>query len=164
MKFFGEKQKKLYTEFISQYIPNNIAVYVEPFAGTFSVACYLLEEREEDSPQKFIYNDINRYDLTIFADKIHHLDYKEILKMYDSENTFFYFDPPYFKKEFLYDGCENYTKQFHIELKEEVEKLKGNFLISYYNDSFITNLYKDFNVIKYNGDNKTFKSEILIKL
>lgn len=165
MKFFGQKQKKLYKEFLSQYIPNNIEIYVEPFAGTFSVACYLIEERLKDidnSPKKLIYNDINDYNLTIYADKVHHLDYKEIFKLYDSENTFFYLDPPYYKKEFLYDGCEYYNKEFHIELKNEIEKLKGKFLLSYSNDKFITELYKNFNIIYYKGDNRIFRNEILI--
>jgi len=163
MKFLGQKRKKLYTEFISEHIPDNILVYVEPFAGSFSVALYLLEEREENAPGKFIYNDINKYDTIIYADKIHHLDYSEIFEMYDSENTFFYMDPPYYRKEFIYDGCGDYTKQFHIDLRDNIKNLKGQFLLSYNNDKFITNLYKDFTIIKYNGVFKSFNSEILIK-
>ena len=162
MKFYGQKQYKLYKEFISQHIPNNIEIYVEPFAGSFSVACYLVEERLYNSPKKLIYNDINEYNLTIYADNVHHLDYKEIFNVYDSENTFFYLDPPYYKKEFLYEGCENYTKDFHIDLKDEIKKLKGKFLMSYNKDRFITDLYKDFNIIYYTGDNRLFKNEILI--
>lgn len=165
MVFFGQKRKKLYTEFISEHIPDNIKIYVEPFAGTFSIACYLFEERQNNGtePKKIIYNDINKYDFTIFADKVHHLDYKEIFDLYDSEDTFFYLDPPYYKKEFLYDGCEGYTKQFHIELRDNIKKLKGKFLLSYNNDKFITDLYKDFNIIYYTGKNKLFEKEILIK-
>jgi len=163
MKFLGQKRRKLYSEFISEHIPDNILVYVEPFAGSFSVAIYLLEEREEDSPEKFIYNDINRYDTIIYADKIHHLDYNEIFEMYDNENTFFYIDPPYYRKEFIYEGCSDYTKQFHIKLRDNIKKLKGQFLLSYNNEKFITELYKDFNIIYYKGENILFRNEILIK-
>lgn len=165
MKFYGQKQKKLYEEFISQHIPNNIEIYVEPFAGSFSVACYLIEERLKDidkSPKKLIYNDINNYNLKIYADKVHHLDYKEIFKLYDSEKTFFYLDPPYFKKEFLYSGCENYSRQFHIELYDEIKKLKGKFTLSYEDCTFIRDLYKDFTIYKYDGKNRIFKNELII--
>lgn len=163
MKFLGQKSYKLYKEFISKYIPDNLETYVEPFAGSFAVACYLFEERLEKSPKRFIYNDINDYNLTIYADKVHHLDYKQIFEMYDSENTFFYLDPPYFKKEFLYDGCENYSKDFHIELRDQISKLKGNFLLSYSDNKFIRDLYKDFDIISYTGSNYIFRNELLIK-
>ena len=165
MKFYGQKRKKLYKEFISQHIPNNIEIYVEPFAGTFSVACYLIEERLseiDNSPKKFIYNDINNYNLTIYADKVHHLDYKDIFKLYDSESTFFYLDPPYYKKEFLYEGCKNYTTDFHIELKNEIVKLKGKFALSYEDCTFIRELYKDLTIYKYEGTNRIFKNELII--
>jgi len=166
MKFLGQKRKKLYQEFISKYIPDNIEVYVEPFAGSFSVAHYLLNERFSEYydilPKKYIYNDINNYNINILADEIHHLDYKEIFKLYDSEQTFFYLDPPYYKKEFIYDGCENYTKDFHIELKNEIEKLKGNFALSYEDNTFIRELYSNFNINLYPGTNKLFKKELII--
>lgn len=162
MRFFGQKREKLYKELISQHFSDDIEVYVEPFAGTFSVACYLLEERLEHSPKKFIYNDINDYNFTIYADKVHHLDYREIFKMYDSETTVFYLDPPYYKKEFLYDGCEDYTKDFHIELKNEIDKLKGKIILSYQDDIFIRDLYNEYNINKYKGDDRIFKNELVI--
>jgi len=169
MKFFGQKRKDLYKELISKHIPDDIEIYVEPFAGSFSVACYLIEERltpVDHSPKKIIYNDINDYKLTIYADKVHHLDYKEIFKMYDNENTFFYLDPPYYKKEFLYEGCKNYMNDFHIELHDEIKKLKGNIALSYEDCKFIRDLYKDFNIYCYDGHNKlfgeTFKKELII--
>ena len=155
MMFFGQKTKRFFDEELSKFFPNNIDIYVAPFAGTFSVACYLFES--DKSPKKFIYNDIKDYNMTIYADKVHNLDYKEIFKMYDSENTFFYLDPPYYKKEFLYD-LET-SKDFHIELFNEINKLKGNFILSYNNDKFILNLYKD-KKIYHCGDR--FKNEIII--
>jgi len=166
MRFLGQKRLDLYEEFISIYIPNNIETYVEPFAGSFAVACYLIEDRIKDGtePKKLIYNDINRYDLTIYADKVHHLDYKKIFEMYDSVDTFFYLDPPYFKKEYLYDGCGDYTKQFHIELRDILKNIKGKFLLSYEDGSFIRELYKDFNIIEYDGNDKYLKGELLINI
>lgn len=162
MNFIGGKRLKLYNEFISKFIPKNIETYVEPFAGSFAVACYIVEERLNNSPKKFIYNDINDYDFTVYADKVHHLDYKEIFKMYDNTDTVFYCDPPYYKKEFLYNGCKDYTKQFHIELHDELKKLNGKIVLSYEENRFILDLYKDFNIHRYDGNTQIFRKELII--
>jgi len=162
VEFLGRKKKQLYTDFISQYIPNNIKTYIEPFGGTFSVSKYIVEERKDNPPQRLIYNDMNIYPIDICADEIYHLDYKEIFKKFDTKDTIFYLDPPYYKKEHIYDGCENYTKDFHIELYNEIKKLKGDVIISYNNNRFICELYKDFQIKKYSGDVFKFRDEIII--
>lgn len=141
MKLLGQKTKKFFNEELSKFIPENINTYVEPFGGTFSVACFLFERDIEKSPKKIIYNDIHNYNMNIYADKVYHLDYKEIFKLYDNPDTFFYLDPPYYKKEFLYNL--EFSKEFHIELFNEINKLKGNYVLSYNNEPFILNLYKN---------------------
>jgi site-specific DNA-adenine methylase len=157
MRFIGKKTKNIYTEFISKYIQKNISIYVEPFGGSFAISTYL-----ENKPDLMIYNDINTYDININADHIHHLDYKDIFDMYDSPDAVFYIDPPYFLKEFYYDGCENYTKDFHVELKEKINNLKGKVIISYESKSFILKLYSDYNIYRYNGTDPILKNEIII--
>ena len=137
MRFIGQKQKKYYTEFISKFIPDNMKTYIEPFGGSFAVATYLFEERISE-PIKYIYNDINIYNIDIKADKVHHLDYKEIFKMYDSEDAVFYLDPPYISYEHLYDGCQNFD---HEELRDEIKKLKGKVILSYSDHRRIYSLY-----------------------
>jgi len=82
--------------------------------------------------------------------------------MYNTDNVVWYLDPPYYKKEYLYDNCENYTDDFHIELKNEIDKLKGNVIISYEDKPFIRKLYKDYNIHNYNGDRIIFKHELII--
>lgn len=158
MRFIGEKRKGLYKEFISLYLPNNIKTYVEPFGGSFAVATYLFEDRINESI-KYIYNDINDYGLDIKADKIHHLDYREIFKMYDSPDTLFYLDPPYYGKEFLYKGCDNFD---HLALRDSIKELEGKVIMSYNNKRYILNIYEGFEIIKYKGDNFLFRDEILI--
>ncbi|MCK9417477.1 DNA adenine methylase [Candidatus Dojkabacteria bacterium] len=155
--FIGQKRKKLYTEFISKFIPQNIKTYIEPFGGSFAVSTYL-----DNKPDTLIYNDINHYDINIVADITHHLDYKVIFDMYDNADTVFFLDPPYFRKEKWYAGCENYTKDFHIELHDEIKKLKGKVILSYEKHKFILDLYKDFNVYEYDGTNYLFKKEMII--
>lgn len=82
--------------------------------------------------------------------------------MYDNADTVFYLDPPYLLKEKWYVGCENYTKDFHIELHDEIKKLKGKVILSYEKHKFILDLYKDFNVYEYDGTNYLFKKEMII--
>jgi site-specific DNA-adenine methylase len=167
MTFFGQKRRKLYDEFISQYIPDNIETYVEPFAGSFAVAYYLFEERIEDGtePKRFIYNDINKYDFTVFADKVHHLDYKEIFKMYDNENTVFYLDPPYYVKGNDLYQC-GFTKEDHSRLSNVVKDLKGEWVLSYDDCEEIRSIYNWARTekidVNYSIGGATTKSELLI--
>ena len=157
MKIIGYKKRKIYDEFISKYLPKNINIYIEPFAGSFSVAKYIKER-----PNKLIYNDINKYDIEIDADNIHNLDYTEIFKIYDSEEVVYYMDPPYFKKEHYYDNCEEYTEEFHYQLCEKIKKLKGRVILSYEDNKYIRELYKDFNIYKYEGKSFEFRNELII--
>lgn len=154
---YGYKKKKLFDTFISQFIPEDIEIYCEPFGGNFSVFNYL-----KSKPKLSIYNDINTYDIKINADIVYHLNYKDIFEKYNNTNTVWYLDPPYYKKEFLYKNCENYTQDFHIELKNEIQKLKGKIILSYEDCKFIRDLYSNFNIHKYEGDNIIFKNELII--
>jgi len=53
-----------------------------------------------------------------------------LIKLKDSENTFFYCDPPYVSSDCgHYDG---YTKDNFIELLETLKNIKGKFLLSSY--------------------------------
>lgn len=155
---FGQKKERLFKEFIEKYFPSDIHnyVYVEPFGGSFSVSTFL-----KNKPNKLIYNDIVDYDLSIIADEIHHSDYLDILSKYDSENTFFYLDPPYFGKEKFY-GKEKNDIQFHTDLFNSLKKIKGKFVMSYEENKFIRELWKGHNIFKYDGDYPVFKHEILI--
>ena len=90
-KVVGQKSnKELYKGLISLHIPETIKTYVEPFGGSFCLNKFFVNR-----PELLVYNDIKEYDFEIIADRIHHLDYREIIQMYDSMDTFFYFDPMY---------------------------------------------------------------------
>lgn len=72
--------------------------------------------------------------------KIHNLDYQDIIDMYDSESTFFYVDPPYMGKESFYLG-HDFSEKSHSELAKKLNSIKGRFLLSYYHFDGLKDLY-----------------------
>jgi len=156
MKLVGEKRKPHYTDFLKEYLPKNIKTYVEPFGGTFNMSTYL-----ENRPDTLVYNDIHQYDFDIEADIKSHQDYKKVMAEFDSEQTVFYLDPPYYNKEHLYD-LKKGDGVFHTELRNVLKGIKGEFFLSYQDCKFIRELYKDFNIIKYSGDTFFLRDELII--
>ena len=94
-------------------------------------------------------------------------DFEKLIKRYDTPDTFFYLDPPYYKNEHLYE--RNKTSRFgkHQELADILKSIDGKFLLSYNDDSFIRSLYKDFIIeeieapYSFNGIRR--KTELLIR-
>ena len=79
--------------------------------------------------------------------KIFNKDYSLIIKQYDSNETFFFIDPPY----------ENTNKTFYNESQFDYEKLayilkniKGLFLLTLNDSKNIRNIFKDFIIKKIN--------------
>lgn len=159
---YGVKRKQFIVEMIIPNIPKkwNKVVYIEPFGGTFAVGNVLIKYFRISST---IYNDIVKYDdIVITADTILNTDYFKVMDAFNMNNDcFFYIDPPYYGKEDWY-GMKKFDKNFHIDLFNKVESLKCPFLISYEDCEFIRTLYKDYEIIKYEGTNKIFRHEILI--
>ena len=75
---------------------------------------------------------------------IENLDYKSLIAKYDSPNAFFYLDPPYYGSEDVYNGGKFFTRADHEVLAEILKTVKGKFLVSYYDDTAIRELYKGF--------------------
>ena len=97
---------------------------------------------------------------------IENLDFKEIIKKYDSENTFFYLDPPYHNITNLYDY--NLNDQDYIEMKQSLDNIKGKYLLNINEDEFVLKLFgkpqkrKEFVNFGINGKNgiKTKRIEL----
>lgn len=71
---------------------------------------------------------------------IENKSYEKIIKNYDSANTLFYLDTPYYKAERYYDS--QFTEEDHKELARILKGIRGRFILSYNNGPYIKELYK----------------------
>jgi DNA adenine methylase len=93
------------------------------------------------------------FDLVIFEDMLHsekltmhNINYKEIIEKTDSAETFYLIDPPYLCKK-VNRYYRNLTSEFgHVELFEELKKVKGRFLLTYNEHEEIRKLYRNYNI------------------
>ena len=58
------------------------------------------------------------------------IDCIDLIKKYDSPDTFFYVDPPYYNMEFYYS--KDFPREKHQELADTLAQIKGKFALSYY--------------------------------
>ena len=97
---------------------------------------------------------------------IENLSAMDLNPQYDTENAFFYCDPPYSSGA----GYEvvSAAKFEHERLRDTLKNIKGRFLLSYDDAPKIRELYKDFNIIeteRINGINrKDIKNNIYKEL
>ena len=166
MAIIGCKNNRdIYKNLLEKLIPNDIELYIEPFGGEFG-----LYEIMKLKPPIAIYNDINPELYFIALEKYKdnlsiccfNKDYKEIIYDYDSKNTFWYIDSPYYKNEHYYVNHTFLHKENHIELSNILKEIKGRFLLSYQDRPLMRELYSDYNLYKYTGNNFILKPEIAI--
>ena len=78
---------------------------------------------------------------------IENKSYEALIKQYDRPHTLFCCDPPYYGTEQYYDHSDTHFDKFeHAKLAQTLKNMKGKFIISYNNDIFIKELYKNFNI------------------
>ena len=78
---------------------------------------------------------------------IEHKSFDKLIAQYNKEDTLFYCDPPYHKTERMYDtGDFVFDESQHIKLRDMLSGIKGKFILSYNDDEFIRELYRDFNI------------------
>lgn len=75
---------------------------------------------------------------------IEHKDFEDLIKQYDRPDALFYCDPPYHTTEKHYS--EQFSEADHYRLNGVLTALKGRFILSYNDDDFVRELYKDFNI------------------
>lgn len=73
---------------------------------------------------------------------VENLSFEKIIDKYDTKNTFFFCDPPYFETT----GYENtFGEKEHLLLLSKLKNLKGEFLLTINDHEKIREWYKDFN-------------------
>jgi DNA adenine methylase len=73
--------------------------------------------------------------------KVENLDCIDLIKKYDSPDTFFYVDPPYFKMEFYYS--KDFPREKHKELADLLGTIQGKFALSYYDFDELKEFYPE---------------------
>ncbi|MFB5189053.1 DNA adenine methylase [Alicyclobacillus fastidiosus] len=68
-------------------------------------------------------------------------DFREVIECYDSPDTLFYCDPPYVGRENRYKG--NFNERDHRDLAELLRGIKGQAIVSYYEDPLVNELYPE---------------------
>ncbi len=76
--------------------------------------------------------------------KIERRGYADIIRIYDKEGALSYLDPPYHGTEGYYDNP--FSEQDHIQLCGLLKAAKGRIILSYNDDDFIRELYRDFHI------------------
>lgn len=95
---------------------------------------------------------------------IENKDFENLIKVYDRDNALFYCDPPYHKTERHY--TVKFTDEDHKRLCEALHNIKGKFVLSYNDDNFIRELYKDCNITSVERNNSLSQGrfkELIIK-
>lgn len=73
--------------------------------------------------------------------KVEMMDCIDLIKKYDSEDTFFYVDPPYYKMEFYYS--KDFPREKHEELADALKNIQGKFALSYYDFDDLRKFYPE---------------------
>ncbi len=145
--------RELFSEIkLKRYKPrNNIeraALYyfliTQSFGATMS--SFAMNTKSFRKP-KNIYKDFYQYSKRLKLTTIENMSFEKLIKTYDNEEALFYCDPPYYKTEKYYKNI-TFREKEHKLLKNYLQNIKGKFIVSYNNCSFIRELYKDFNIIK----------------
>lgn len=63
--------------------------------------------------------------------KCENMDFEDVITKYDSESTFFYVDPPYWKTEDYY-SLHEFNVGDHKRLADVIKNIDGKFALSYY--------------------------------
>ena len=85
------------------------------------------------------------------------LDYSDCIQRYDSQNTLFYCDPPYLNTEDYYGkGC--FTLEDHYNLTELLHGIKGQAVVTHYQNGLYDDLYKGWHRYEYQSFKGSHKS------
>ncbi|NIY13558.1 MAG: hypothetical protein GWM98_01030 [Nitrospinaceae bacterium] len=97
------------------------------------------------------------------------LDFRKLIRIWDSRETFFYVDPPYMlaSKDKLYHSFQ-FSEKDQKDLAATLGRISGKFLLSQPNDPEVKKLFRNFKIsktspIRYSINKNIKKAEILIR-
>ena len=70
---------------------------------------------------------------------IENKDFEALIRQYDRDNAFFYWDPPYYETEGHYEVV--FRKEDHMRLRDTLKACRGKWMVSYNDCDFIRELY-----------------------
>lgn len=166
-EIFGSYRKQTATEGLTEI--QRAARYLYLIRASYGAKTSTFGGKNRDiSDVKGIYPIKERLAKVLIENK----SFPDLIKLHDSEGTLFYCDPPYHTTERYYDtGDFVFDESQHVALKEMLSNIKGRFVLSYNDDEFIRELYKDFyieevqrtnNLALRFGNDKIYK-ELIIK-
>jgi DNA adenine methylase len=106
----------------------------------------LNKEYKGNSAFEILKYKLPRYSEYFSRIQISNLDYKDVLEQNDSEETFFYLDPPYVGFEDYYVD-NTFKNESHTELSKELKLLKGKWILSYYKFDKLEEWYSNYKVV-----------------
>lgn len=115
---------------------------VHSFGGKRS--CYAMCKKARSV--KNIYKSFQVYAERLKPVSIENLDFRDFIKQYDSDVTFFYLDPPYVGTENYYKNKKTFDLKDHKDLCKILKNIKGKFLLSYNDCELVRNLYQNFTI------------------
>ena len=125
-------------------------LYNTSFSGKTKSFGYSIKKRTA-----FLYNKIKKIETIHKRLKyvlIESLDFEEVIHKYDSENTLFFLDPPYFSKESYYSTNDlSFKYEDHVRLLNLIKNIKGKFILTHYENELYTKELKDFNLITFDA-------------
>ena len=78
--------------------------------------------------------------------QIDNRDAIKVIQLWDTKESFFYLDPPYFNSNMGH--YKGYTEQGFEDLLKTLSVIKGKFILSYYEDPLIRELYSKYRIIE----------------
>jgi DNA adenine methylase len=72
------------------------------------------------------------------------MDFEDVIKKYDSEKTYIYLDPPYWKTENYYSN-HDFDRNDHERLAKVLQQVKGKFSLSYYDFELLHTWFSETN-------------------
>lgn len=122
---------------------------MQSFSATGSAWAYNIELRKFSGKWLPFLKRLELINARLKKVQIECLDFEKLIEKYDSQSTLFYLDPLYIGGERYYKtNSVNFKQQDHTQLVNVLMRVKGKFILSYYDHEFVRVNYKAFNIVK----------------